>query len=47
LAEVSQQLGNIFAQEMTFLSMFGPIDALFILLAVGTAYKLGSGQATS
>jgi DNA-directed RNA polymerase subunit M/transcription elongation factor TFIIS len=47
LAEVSQQLGNLFAQEMTFMSMFGPIDALFILFAVGTAYKLGSGQATS
>jgi hypothetical protein len=47
LAEVSQQLGELFAQEVTFLSMFGPIDALFILLAVGTAYKLGSGQATS
>jgi hypothetical protein len=47
LAEVTQQLGDLFAQEITFLSMFGPIDALFILLAVGTAYKLGSGQATS
>lgn len=47
LAEVSQQLGDLFAQEVTFLSMFAPIDALFILLAVGTAYKLGSGQATS
>jgi hypothetical protein len=47
LAEVSQQLGELFAQEITFMSMFAPIDALFILLAVGTAYKLGSGQATS
>jgi hypothetical protein len=46
LAEVSQQLGELFAQEMTFMSMFGPVDAIFILLAVGTAYKLGSGQAT-
>lgn len=26
--------------------MFGPIDGLFILLAVGTAYSLGSGQKT-
>jgi hypothetical protein len=47
MAEFGQQLGELFAQEVTFLSMFGPIDALFILLAVGTAYKLGSGQATS
>lgn len=47
LAEVSQQLGELFAQEITFMSMFGPVDAIFILLAVGTAYKLGSGQATS
>jgi hypothetical protein len=23
--------------------MFGPMDALFFFLAVGTAYKLGSG----
>jgi DNA integrity scanning protein DisA with diadenylate cyclase activity len=27
-----------------FGTMFSPIDGLFILLAVGTAYRLGSGQ---
>lgn len=30
-----------------FTSMFSPIDGIFILLAVATAYKVGSGQATS
>lgn len=30
----------------TFASLFGPIDGLFILLAVASAYKIGSGQAT-
>ena len=29
-----------------FSTMFSPIDGLFILLAVGTAFKLGSGEAT-
>ena len=40
------QIGQLLQENITFASMFGPIDALFILLAVGTAYKLGSGQAT-
>lgn len=38
------QLGQLFQENITFASMFGPIDALFILLAVGSAYKLGSGK---
>ena len=40
------RLGEIFNEQLTFASMFSPYDALFFLLAVGSAYKLGSGQAT-
>lgn len=33
-------------ESITFGSLFGPIDGLFILLAVASAYKIGSGQVT-
>jgi len=49
LAEIGitlDDLGEVAAGVFTFTSLFGPIDALFILLAVGSAYKIGSGQAT-
>lgn len=32
-------------EKLTFGAMFSPIDGLFILLAVASAYKIGSGQA--
>ena len=37
---------NATGEQIPFSVMFSPVDGLFILLAVGTAYKLGSGQAT-
>jgi hypothetical protein len=33
-------------ESLSFGSLFSPIDGLFILLSVGAAYRLGSGQAT-
>ena len=39
-------LAQALDQHLTFAAMFGPIDALFILLAVASAYKIGSGQMT-
>jgi hypothetical protein len=45
--EQLNEFTQLIAEQFTFASMFGPVDAIFILLAVGTAYKLGSGQATS
>jgi hypothetical protein len=39
------EFGQLLQENITFASMFSPIDALFILLAVGSAYKLGSGKA--
>ena len=39
-------LSEIVGEPFTFGSLFGPIDELFILLAVGSAYKIGSGQVT-
>lgn len=37
-------MAQVFEQHLTFADMFGPIDGLFILLAVASAYKFGSGQ---
>lgn len=37
-------LEQLFEQQVTFGAMFSPIDGLFILLAVASAYKIGSGQ---
>lgn len=39
-------LGERTGETFTFTSVFGPIDGLFILLAVCSAYKIGSGQAS-
>jgi hypothetical protein len=39
-------LEQLSGESLGFGSMFSPMDGLFFLLAVGTAYKLGSGQAT-
>jgi hypothetical protein len=36
-------LGELIEDEISFGMMFGPMDALFLFLAVGTAYKIGSG----
>jgi hypothetical protein len=41
-----EMLEQVAGEELGFGSMFSPMDGLFFLLAVGTAYKLGSGQAT-
>lgn len=49
LAEVGLSLeaaGTLVGEPITFGSLFGPIDGLFILLAVASAYKIGSGQMT-
>ncbi len=46
-AGISLELAEQIAGEpITFGSLFGPIDGLFILLAVASAYKIGSGQVT-
>ncbi|MCA9124470.1 MAG: hypothetical protein H6822_25305 [Planctomycetaceae bacterium] len=37
------ELAELLEDEITFGMMFGPMDALFFFLAIGTAYKLGSG----
>ncbi len=43
--EIDDDISGPFgSSEFTFFSMFGPIDLLFILLALGTAIKLGGGQ---
>jgi hypothetical protein len=41
-----EMLETLSGEDTGFGSMFSPMDGLFVLLAVGTAYKLGSGQAT-
>ncbi len=49
-AAFKDELGGEFSSELaelsniTFASMFGPIDGLFILLAVATAYKIGNAS---
>jgi hypothetical protein len=44
--EAMEELQSAFGvgSKTFFSAMFGPIDALFILLALGTAIKLGGGQ---
>lgn len=39
-----EALGTLVGEPITFGTLFGPIDGLFILLAVASAYKIGSGQ---
>ena len=41
-----EMLEQMSGESLGFGAMFSPMDGLFFLLAVGTAYKLGSGQAT-
>lgn len=41
-----EMVEKLTGETISFAAMFSPMDGLFILLAVGTAYKLGSGQAT-
>ena len=41
-----QQVEAIAGERLTFGSLFGLIDGLFILLAVISAYKIGSGQSS-
>ena len=41
-----EALEQIAGESITFGSLFGPIDGIFILLAVASAYKIGSGQST-
>ena len=43
---LQQALTQALGENLSFSDMFGPIDGLFILLAVGSAYKIGSGQIT-
>ena len=45
LAAISElgEVAELLEGEISFGIMFGPMDALFFFLAVGTAYKLGSG----
>lgn len=45
LAAISElgEVAELLDGEISFGMMFGPMDALFFFLAVGTAYKLGSG----
>jgi len=38
------KLEELTGESLTFSSMFGPIDGIFILFAVASAYKLGSGK---
>jgi hypothetical protein len=37
------EVGEALEGEVSFAMMFGPMDALFFLLAIATAYRLGSG----
>ena len=41
-----EMVEKLSGESFSFGAMFSPIDGLFFLLAIGTAYKLGSGQAT-
>ncbi len=44
-SEIDDDISGPFgSRKFTFFSMFGPIDLIFILLALGTAIKLGGGQ---
>ncbi len=45
-AAMTEALDKVFAEQISFGDMFGPIDGIFILLAVATAYQIGSGQMT-
>jgi hypothetical protein len=42
-----QEPGEMSPVWLFFLLMFGPLDALFIIVAIATAYKMGSGLTTS
>jgi ribosomal protein L37AE/L43A len=41
------QFGEFLDQSVSMMDLMSPVDAIFIILAACTAYKLGSGQATS
>lgn len=41
---LQRALTQALGESLSFSDMFGPIDGLFILLAVASAYKIGSGQ---
>lgn len=43
IADLGEELGELLAEEVSFARMFGPMDAIFFLLAIATAYKIGSG----
>lgn len=45
-ADQIAELEAVMGESISFSAMFGPIDGLFILLAVGSAYGIGSGQTT-